>query len=100
MTNSHLHFAKPTVAARFFALYILSALSFALANTVYAADANADAQTREATTPNYKVTESISIDRLIQKIYYHHSKNILLNWHNCTSGVVHSLVQCQKQTLK
>ena len=69
MTNSHLHFAKPTVAARFFALYILSALSFALANTVYAADANADAQTREATAPKYKVTESISIDRLIQKIY-------------------------------
>lgn len=71
MTNSHLHFAKPTVAARFSALYILSALSFALANTVYAADANAnaDAQTREATAPKYKVTESISIDRLIQKIY-------------------------------
>jgi hypothetical protein len=69
MTNSHLHFAKPTIAARFSALYILSALSFALANTVYAADANTDAQTSEATAPSYKVAESIAIDRLIQKIY-------------------------------
>jgi hypothetical protein len=71
MTNSHLHFAKPTVAARFSVLYILSALLFALANTVYAADANAnaDTQTPEATAPKYKVAESISIDRLIQKIY-------------------------------
>ena len=36
---------------------------------IYAADANADTQTPEATAPKYKVAESISIDRLIQKIY-------------------------------
>jgi Tfp pilus assembly protein FimV len=68
MTNLHLHFAKPTVAAKFSALCILGTLLFVLTNTVYAADTTADAKSPLA-APTYKVAESISIDRLIQKIY-------------------------------
>lgn len=73
MTNQILKIAKPQMVLQIFPSCFLCAISFAmsfaLASSVQAADTSTEVQATSAVATNYKVTESISIDRLIQKIY-------------------------------
>lgn len=69
MTNFHILSATPKIIAKFSASCIFSALSVLLANSASAADATPDDPAPATAAPNYKVAESIPIDRLIQKIY-------------------------------
>lgn len=48
---------------------LMMALAFGLTSTSYAADATTAPNPGNAAAPNYKVAESIAIDKLIQKIY-------------------------------
>lgn len=73
MTIQTPQFAKPQTLNRTFALFFVTIMTCALApvfsTNALAADNPPEAQVAAVATPNYKVTESISIDRLIQKIY-------------------------------
>jgi len=69
MTNFHILSVTPKIVAKFSASCLFSTLSLLLANSASAADATPDDQTMVTAASNYKVAESIPIDRLIQKVY-------------------------------
>lgn len=73
MTNQILKIVKPQMALQIFHSFYLCAISFAmsfaLTSLVQAADTSSEVQATSAVATNYKVTESISIDRLVQKVY-------------------------------